>query len=168
MLVLEEQYQGFRLHGWMSGPGQYRSMNDVQYVFVNNRMMRDKLIFHAIRQAYEGLLPEDKFPYFVLYLDVPCNEVDVNVHPAKHEVRFHQSRLVHDFIFSVLNDAIGAAIQPAVAEKTQTTDSDEHSRPGYGKTAEQLILMSRLFLVHYSVQQSILARMYKMSGRSLM
>lgn len=124
MLSIEGQYQGFRLHGWLSGPGHFRAMNDVQFVFVNNRMMRDKLIFHAIRQSYEGLLPEDKFPFFVLYLDVPCNEVDVNVHPAKHEVRFHQSRLVHDFIFSVMNDALGSAMHSTANEQAL---SEHHS-----------------------------------------
>ena len=106
LLQLDSRYEGFHLTGWLSAQGQFRSMNDTQFIFVNNRMMKDKLILHAIRQAYEGLLPEDKFPYFVLYLNVPCSEVDVNVHPAKHEVRFHQSRLVHDFIFSAVNEAL--------------------------------------------------------------
>lgn len=111
LLQVESQYQMFRLHGWVSKPGAYRSINDTQYVFVNNRMMRDKLILHAIRQAYEGLLPSDKYPYFVLYLSVPLDEVDVNVHPAKHEVRFHQARLVHDFIYAGVNDALNGEFE---------------------------------------------------------
>ena len=112
MLEICGEYRKFRLTGWLSATQHYRAMNDVQFVFVNNRMMRDKLIFHAVRQSYEGLLAEDKFPFFVLYLQVPHNEVDVNVHPAKHEVRFHQSRLIHDFIFSSINDALQQSAQP--------------------------------------------------------
>lgn len=134
MLEIDGQYQGFRLKGWLSGPGHYRAMNDVQYVFVNNRMMRDKLIFHAIRQSYEGLLPDDKFPYFILYLEVPHKEVDVNVHPAKHEVRFHQSRLVHDFIFSIINEGLGQAItgQSSNAKEPSDVSGDEDSLIGKG------------------------------------
>ncbi|BDX04659.1 DNA mismatch repair endonuclease MutL [Planctobacterium marinum] len=111
LLQLSSQYQHFALQGWVSKPGAFRSINDTQYVFVNNRMMRDKLILHAIRQAYEGLLPPDKYPFFVLYITLPHDEVDVNVHPAKHEVRFHQARLVHDFIYSGVCDALNAQFE---------------------------------------------------------
>lgn len=126
MVEVSGEYQGFKLTGWLSTPQQYRAMNDVQFVFVNNRMMRDKLIFHAIRQSYEGLLPEDKFPFFVLYLQVPHNEVDVNVHPAKHEVRFHQSRLVHDFIFSTINDALSQTISNGSASHGKSHGEAAH------------------------------------------
>lgn len=132
LLQVEGNYQGFRLHGWLSAPGYHRAMSDIQFVFVNNRMMRDKLIFHAIRQSFEGLLPADKFPYFVLYLEVPCNQVDVNVHPAKHEVRFHQSRLVHDFIFAVLNDSLNDAMQP----KTVVVDASANTGASANETAD--------------------------------
>lgn len=130
LVALNSEYQQFRLWGWISAPGQHQAMNDHQFVFVNNRMMKDKLIFHAIRQAYEGVLPEDKFPYFVLYLEIPSDEVDVNVHPAKHEVRFHQSRLIHDFIFSAINDALGesfAVTGSNTATVTETVCRDEVS-----------------------------------------
>jgi DNA mismatch repair protein MutL len=69
-------------------------------------MMRDKLINHAIRQSYADLLPSDSYPAFVLFLKLNFSEVDVNVHPAKHEVRFHQGRYVHDFIYSVCHRAL--------------------------------------------------------------
>lgn len=132
-LYLDSQYQQFRLLGWVSRPGAFRSVNDTQYVFVNNRMMRDKLILHAIRQAFEGQLPPDKFPFFVLYLTLPHHEVDVNVHPAKHEVRFHQARLVHDFIYSAVNDALNSggacAVEQAGPEATADSGSALTAKP---------------------------------------
>lgn len=75
------------------------ALAEIQYCYVNGRMMRDRLINHAIRQACEDKLGADQQPAFVLYLEIDPHQVDVNVHPAKHEVRFHQSRLVHDFIY---------------------------------------------------------------------
>ncbi len=92
--------------GWLAKPSFARNQNDLCYSYVNGRMMRDKLINHAIRQAYADLLPPDTYPAFVLFLALDYREVDVNVHPAKHEVRFHQSRYVHDFIYSVCHKAL--------------------------------------------------------------
>jgi len=100
------EHNGLHLHGWIAQPSYYRNQNDLSYSYVNERMMRDKLINHAIRQAYADLLPSDSFPAFVLFLQLDFREVDVNVHPAKHEVRFHQGRYVHDFIYSVCNRAL--------------------------------------------------------------
>lgn len=89
------------------------ALAEIQYCYVNGRMMRDRLINHAIRQACEDKLGADQQPAFVLYLEIDPHQVDVNVHPAKHEVRFHQSRLVHDFIYqgvlSVLQQQSGNA-----------------------------------------------------------
>jgi DNA mismatch repair protein MutL len=100
------QHDNMRLSGWVAKPSFVRSQNDLCYSYVNGRMMRDKLINHAIRQAYDALLPTDTYPAFVLFLEVDYREVDVNVHPSKHEVRFHQSRYVHDFIYSVCRKAL--------------------------------------------------------------
>ena len=100
------EHEGLHLHGWIAQPSFYRNQNDLSYSYVNERMMRDKLINHAIRQAYADLLPSDAYPAFVLFLKLDFHEVDVNVHPAKHEVRFHQGRYVHDFIYSVCNKAL--------------------------------------------------------------
>jgi len=105
-IVLNSQYQGFCLAGWLAAPQTAKMQVDCQYFYVNGRMMRDKLLNHAVRQALEGVIaPEHQLAY-VLYLTLELNQVDVNVHPAKHEVRFHQSRLVHDFIFRALSDAL--------------------------------------------------------------
>jgi len=99
-------HSDLHLWGWLAKPSYYRNQNDLSYSYVNGRMMRDKLINHAIRQAYANLLPPDAHSAFVLFLELDFREVDVNVHPAKHEVRFHQGRYIHDFIFSVCNKAL--------------------------------------------------------------
>jgi DNA mismatch repair protein MutL len=105
-LTLDCQHDNMRLWGWVGLPQVVRSQNDLNYSYVNGRMMRDKLINHAIRQAYGELIDSHSYPPFVLYFTLDHREVDVNVHPAKHEVRFHQSRYVHDFIFSVIAKAL--------------------------------------------------------------
>ncbi|WP_407331991.1 DNA mismatch repair endonuclease MutL [Enterovibrio sp. 27052020O] len=100
------EHQGLTLRGWICTPEGARSQNDIQHCFVNQRMMKDKLINHAIRQGYEASLRSDQFAAYVLYIDIDPHQVDVNVHPAKHEVRFHQARLVHDFIYQAVADAL--------------------------------------------------------------
>ncbi len=106
-------HDNMTLSGWLAKPSFSRSQNDLCYSYVNGRMMRDKLINHAIRQAYADLLPADTYPAFVLFLQLDHKEVDVNVHPAKHEVRFHQSRYVHDFIYSVCHKALLSSLAGA-------------------------------------------------------
>ncbi|OEF05746.1 DNA mismatch repair endonuclease MutL [Vibrio genomosp. F10] len=106
MLKIELEHQGLCLHGWITTPEGARQQNDLQYCYVNGRMMRDKLINHAIRQSYENTLRADQFPTYILFIEIDPHQVDVNVHPAKHEVRFHQARLVHDFIYQALSDAL--------------------------------------------------------------
>lgn len=118
-LAVESEHSDVRLWGWLATPAGARPQNDLQYTYVNGRMMRDKLINHAIRQAYDELLPADRFAAYVLYIELDPRQVDVNVHPAKHEVRFHQARLIHDFIFQALFTALR---QPGAA-------SDESDQP---------------------------------------
>ncbi|MBL0681246.1 DNA mismatch repair endonuclease MutL [Aeromonas dhakensis] len=118
-LAVESEHSDVRLWGWLATPAGARPQNDLQYTYVNGRMMRDKLINHAIRQAYDELLPTDRFAAYVLYIELDPRQVDVNVHPAKHEVRFHQARLIHDFIFQALFTALR---QPGAA-------SDESDQP---------------------------------------
>ncbi|WJG09789.1 DNA mismatch repair endonuclease MutL [Aliiglaciecola sp. LCG003] len=123
------QYEGMKLTGWLSTPGFDRPQNDLQYFYVNGRVMRDKLINHAIRQAYEGLIDPNSHAAFVLYLDIDPHQVDVNVHPAKHEVRFHQSRLVHDFIFRCLSETLNQSFQTSVNASDQDTEDDKGLNP---------------------------------------
>lgn len=112
------EHGGLHLHGWIAQPSYFRNQNDLSYSYVNDRMMRDKLINHAIRQAYADMLPSDSYPAFVLFLQLDFSEVDVNVHPAKHEVRFHQGRYVHDFIYSVCNRALHSELELNVDNTT--------------------------------------------------
>ncbi|WP_018984194.1 DNA mismatch repair endonuclease MutL [Salinimonas chungwhensis] len=105
-ITLTLSHQGMQIQAWLGNHTMLRSSSDCQYSFVNNRGMRDKLILHAIRQAYEISYGAVEQPAFVFYLTVDPKEVDVNVHPAKHEVRFQQSRLVHDFICKAVCDAL--------------------------------------------------------------
>ncbi len=106
MLKIQLEHNGLKLHGWITSPDGARQQSDLQYCYVNGRMMRDKLINHAIRQSYESSLRSDQFAAYVLFIELDPHQVDVNVHPAKHEVRFHQARLVHDFIYQALADAL--------------------------------------------------------------
>jgi DNA mismatch repair protein MutL len=105
-VALDETIAGLRLHGWVGLPTHSRSQADQQYFYVNGRVVRDKLVAHAIRQAYRDVLFHGRHPVFVLFLALPPEQVDVNVHPTKHEVRFREARTVHDFIFGKLNRAL--------------------------------------------------------------
>ena len=110
-VFIEREAAGMRLWGWVSLPTFSRSQADLQYFYVNGRIIRDKLVTHAVKQAYRDVLFHGRHPAYVLYFEMDPAGVDVNVHPTKHEVRFRDSRLVHDFLFSSLHKAL-AAIQP--------------------------------------------------------
>lgn len=128
-VVIDAEATGLRLWGWVALPTFSRSQADLQYFFVNGRVIRDRLVAHAVRQAYRDVLYNNRHPAFVLYLEVDPASVDVNVHPTKHEVRFRDGRLVHDFIFRTLHKALadvrpddhlrGAVAQSVVREEGQ-------------------------------------------------
>lgn len=107
VIEIERDAGALRLQGWVAAPTFSRSQADLQHFYVNGRSIRDKLVAHAIRQAYSDVLYHGRHPAFVLYLDIEPAEVDVNVHPTKHEVRFRDGRGVHSFIFSSLHRALG-------------------------------------------------------------
>ncbi|HDL7645673.1 TPA: DNA mismatch repair endonuclease MutL [Yersinia enterocolitica] len=111
-LAISWQHGDLTIRGWVADPAASRTLSEMQYCYVNNRMMRDRLINHAIRQAYQDLLKDDQQPAYVLYLDIDPHQVDVNVHPAKHEVRFHQARLVHDFIYQAVTTVLQQTATP--------------------------------------------------------
>ena len=102
-LYVDEQHDNLRLWGWVGIPTHTRSQADQQYFYVNGRSVRDRLVSHAVRQAYRDVMFHGRHPVFVLFLDLPPGLVDVNVHPTKHEVRFRDSRGIHDFLFGSLN-----------------------------------------------------------------
>ena len=97
---------GLKLSGWIATGEYSRSQSDMQYFFVNGRMIRDKVITHAVRQSFQDTLYPGRFPVYVLLLEMDADQVDVNVHPTKHEVRFRQGRLIHDFLFYSLREAL--------------------------------------------------------------
>ena len=105
-LRIEWKHDDLHLSGWVATPNFSRTQNDLSYCYINGRMVRDKVISHAIRQAYAQYLPTDVYPAFVLFIDLNPHDVDVNVHPTKHEVRFHQQRLIHDFIYEGISHAL--------------------------------------------------------------
>jgi DNA mismatch repair protein MutL len=108
---IEREAGGLRIAGWVAQPTFSRSQADLQHFFVNGRYIRDKLAAHAVRQAYSDVLYHGRHPAYVLYLDLDPTEVDVNVHPTKHEVRFRDGRSVHGFVYSTLHKAL-ADIRP--------------------------------------------------------
>jgi DNA mismatch repair protein MutL len=119
-IIVDEARDGLRLCGWVGAPTVSRSQPDQQFFFVNGRSVKDRVVGHAVRQAFRDVLFHGRHPVFVLYLEVDPRQVDVNVHPTKHEVRFRESRMVHDFVFGRLNRALreqrpGAGRPPAMA-----------------------------------------------------
>ncbi|WP_149196492.1 DNA mismatch repair endonuclease MutL [Luteimonas suaedae] len=117
-LRVEHEGAGLRLHGWIAQPAYSRASADQQYLYANGRAVRDRSVAHAVRQAYADVLYHGRQPAYVLFLELEPARVDVNVHPAKHEVRFRDARLVHDFVYRTLHDALAgtrAGLQPAPA-----------------------------------------------------
>lgn len=133
------EYGAITLQAWLGDASQMRSSNDCQYSFVNGRGMRDKLILHALRQAYESVLALPEQPAFVVYLTIDPKEVDVNVHPAKHEVRFQQSRLVHDFICKAICDALSSSedVQDVMHTESPLQPNHDYIRPLVQRNDEQ-------------------------------
>ncbi len=112
------------LHGLAALPAYSRGNRDAQYFFVNGRFVRDKVASHALRQAYQDILHHQRHPAFVLFLELPPEQVDVNVHPAKSEVRFRESQGIHQFIFHTLQQALATPDQLAAPVLPDT-----HTRP---------------------------------------
>lgn len=125
-LYIEYDAAGLKLWGWVGLPTFSRSQADLQYFYVNGRIIRDRIVTHAVRQAYQDVLYHGRHPAYLLFLELDADKVDVNAHPTKHEVRFRESRLVHDFLYRTLHKAL-ADIRPN--DDTQQA-SDNHFLSG--------------------------------------
>lgn len=122
-LYLEQTAAGLDLSGWVARPTFSRSQADMQHFYVNSRMVRDKLVTHAVRQAFQDVLFHGRHPAYVLFLTLDPVLVDVNVHPTKHEVRFREGRLVHDFIFRTLHKVLAEQRPETVDNMPATGES---------------------------------------------
>ena len=112
-LPIDARAADMHLYGWVGLPTSATNQPERQYFYINGRIIRDKIIAHAIRQAYQDMLYHGRHPVYVLYLDIAPEHIDVNAHPAKHEVRFRESRLAHDFLYSSLHHALRGNIPAA-------------------------------------------------------
>lgn len=143
-LTVDEQAEDLSLSGWVARPSFSRSQADTQYFYVNRRMVRDKLVTHAVRQGYQDVIYHGRHPAYVLFLGMDPRKVDVNAHPTKHEVRFRDSRSVHDFIYRGLHhvlaethpQAVSESVEPAGISKEITTNQSEQQN-GYQVPRQQ-------------------------------
>ncbi|MCP4413064.1 MAG: DNA mismatch repair endonuclease MutL [Gammaproteobacteria bacterium] len=119
---LDLEHQGVELSGWLALPDFHKSQTDGQYFYVNNRSVRDKVLNHAIRQAYQEYIPHGRVPAYVLYLSLDPAKVDVNVHPTKHEVRFHDGRFIHDLLVQAIERGLNEGKELIDKEFLETTE----------------------------------------------
>ena len=128
-VALNYENTGLKLSGWIANADYSRSQSDMQYFFVNGRIIKDKVITHAVRQAFQDTLYPGRFPVYVLQLEMDADQVDVNVHPTKHEVRFRQGRMIHDFLFYSLREALsqGAKTERKFNTKENTFNTKNYS-----------------------------------------
>lgn len=117
-LCIDESISAYQIQGWLADLSTARSSNDLQFTYVNGRMVRDKMLSHAIRLAYENKIYPGRFPAYVLHLSCEPSFVDVNVHPTKHEVRFSEARTVHDFVLSALQKKMNPTLPTPVYSAT--------------------------------------------------
>ena len=161
-LPLSVELAGLKLHGFLGLPTAARAQPDQQYFFVNARPVRDKVVMHAIRQAYSDVLFHGRHPSYVLFLELDPTRVDVNVHPAKTEVRFRDGRLVHDAIYSALHEALAqtrAGLTASVPANAIGLANSSIPAPSlqspHGQTAAQSIgLGSNRLTNHIPIQQN--------------
>lgn len=169
-IYIEQSYNDIQLHGWLGQADAHRPQTDVQYFFINGRVIRDRVINHAIRLAFGEQIPSGRHPAFVLYLELPLDKVDVNVHPTKHEVRFREARLIHGLITSAIEEGLThkrsneppsfdeqPALSLAIDEPNSSYQKEEASRPPAQQANKKndiqsqssTLLQQRYFLVRH-------------------
>jgi len=130
-IAFQCEHQGISIQGWLGKPDFHRSESDIQYVFINARPVKDKMLNHAIRQSYQGLLPPGRMATFVIFLQIDPAKIDVNVHPTKHEVRFDEQRLVHDLLVKSVSEALNEEGNLGFVQTNNELDNDNLSPLDY-------------------------------------
>jgi DNA mismatch repair protein MutL len=143
-LYIDMEATGLRLWGWISLPTFSRSQADLQYFYVNGRVVRDRFVNHAVKQAYQDVLYGGRHPAFVLFLELDPSMVDVNAHPTKHEVRFRESRLVHDFIYRNIHKAINEIKPNTQTAATKIPIAKSESSFSYQPPSQQKIALHQV------------------------
>jgi len=138
-LYVDNDRHGLRLWGWIGLPTFSRSQADLQHFFVNGRSIRDKVVSHAVRQAYQDVLYHGRHPAYVLFLEITPADVDVNVHPTKHEVRFRESGSIHSFISSTIKKALA---EDRPQDHLQSNDSSVPGDLGSSNMGQQFTAQS--------------------------
>jgi len=151
---VERSIEGLALRGWLAAPTFSRSQPDMQYTYVNGRYVRDKLLRHAVRLGYQDVLYQARHPAFVLFLTLDPRRVDVNAHPAKLEIRFRDSQLVHDFVFRTIEAALAQPVEGDSAPARPPTSirfggNDGHQGIHAGRPGKDWHVQDRLDLGHH-------------------
>jgi len=158
-VFMDFEYEGLRLWGWIAQPTFSRSQADMQYFYVNGRVVKDRLVSHAVRQAYSDVLFHGRHPAYVLFFECDPVMVDVNAHPGKHEVRFRQGRQIHDFLFRAIHKSLAEVTAETGAHDYQhftnsagTTSISEHQ--GAGLSEAKSFNTSKIQFQRYQPSQS--------------
>ncbi|PCH60358.1 MAG: DNA mismatch repair protein MutL [Gammaproteobacteria bacterium] len=158
-LPFDDSSGEMRLHGWAGSPTIARSQADMQYFYVNGRMVRDKVVTHAIRQAYSDVLFSGRQPAYLIYLEIPPQLVDVNVHPSKHEVRFRESRTIHGFIGHILRDVLAQSSTDTAGHHVTATitgvSPDSNNAPTLSGAARYQSLSNSQARLSFKVRDSL-------------
>jgi DNA mismatch repair protein MutL len=170
---MDFDYQGLRLWGWVAQPTFSRSQADMQYFYVNGRIVRDKLVTHAVRQAYSDVLYHGRHPAYVLFFECDPALVDVNAHPGKHEVRFRKGREVHDFLFRAIHRSLAElaaddagshdlkhfdrTVVTSDASSSADSETGIDSRPGAMPSQQQVMSLSTRHTTSHSVAEQMRA-----------
>lgn len=156
-IYIGTQASDISIRGWLGLPTFSRTQNDLQHFYLNGRYIKDKIIFNAVKQAYQDVIAPQRFPALVLFIEINPELVDVNVHPTKNEVRFRDSRSVHNFITSVLrkNLAQGTSILKDVLDLEQTNNEylnldkkSDYSNNSNTSTLNETFLIAEPFIVY--------------------
>lgn len=146
-VAIDAEQNGLRLHGWIGDPQHARSQEAHQYFFINQRVIRDRLINHAIRQVYQPLCLDGKMPFYCLYLELDPIALDVNVHPTKHEVRFRDARIIHAFLSQTLTDALEVSNITVPTQYAQSRNTSIFTSRPVSVTTEFLSILDNRIIV---------------------